>query len=269
MTFSPPPRRCFRDGCHEFTPETANHIYCTECGCKRRYENARKRLTDPVTTRSEMEATWEKQEALKMGRAVNAAEKNDYLWALKRWGFFDIETSNLQASIGTMLSASIKEKGGPTTSFALQGFRPGDPWRPQNDGEIVEAIRDEVEKYDYVVTYYGSRFDIPYLQTRLLNYGMRPLDNFRHWDLFYVPKFRLKLHSNRLDAVTEFIYGKTEKTRVIGDIWNRAMRGDAEAMAYIVEHCEKDVSELEKVATDLRGFSNLSAIRLHHYGSSL
>lgn len=270
MTLSPPPRRCFRDGCHEFTPETANHIYCTECGCKRRYENARKRLTNLSTTREEMEATWEKQEALKMGRAVNAAEKNDYLWSNKTWAFFDIETTNLQASIGTMLSAAIKSKGDPNVwTYAVPSFRVGEPWFPRNDADLVEALRDELEKYDYVATYYGSRFDVPYLQTRLLSHGMRPMSDFRHWDLFYIPKFRLKLHSNRLDAVTEFMYGKTEKTRVVGDIWNRAAMGDAEAMEYIVEHNIKDVEELEKVGTDLRGFSNLSAIRLRHYGSSL
>jgi len=269
MSIPMPPRRCFRDGCHEFTPNQPNHIYCTPCGCKRRAENAAKRLTPVLNTHEEQVAKWQKQEDLKMGKAVEAAEKNDYLWNTKKWGFFDIETSNLKASIGTMLSASIGSAGGEVSSYALDGFRTGDPWRARSDAEIVERIRDELETYDYIVTYYGTRFDIPYLQTRLLAHGMRPLNDFRHWDLFYVPKFRLALHSNRLAVVGEFLYGKTEKTRVIGDIWNRAMMGDAEAMEYIVDHCEKDVIELERIATDLRGFSNLSAIRLHHYGSSL
>ena len=271
MSIPLPPRRCYYDGCCEFTPGMHNGIYCREHNCKRRYENQKKRLTPLVTTREDSEKLWELQEARKYGKAVNAAEKNDYLWENKKWVSFDIETSNLKASIGTMLSASMKTVGGAgdIISYSIPGFKVGEPWQPRTDKELVEAVRDTLERYDYIITYYGTRFDIPFLQTRLLAHGMRPLTDYRHWDLYYVPKFRLALHSNRLAVVGEFLYGKTEKTRVIGEVWTRAMMGDQEAMDYIVEHCEKDVTELENIATDLRGFSNLSAIRLHHYGSSL
>uniref|UniRef100_A0A6H1ZJI9 Uncharacterized protein n=1 Tax=viral metagenome TaxID=1070528 RepID=A0A6H1ZJI9_9ZZZZ len=39
-------RLCTYDQCHEFTPHSWNHYYCDTCGCKRKAENARKRLSE-------------------------------------------------------------------------------------------------------------------------------------------------------------------------------------------------------------------------------
>jgi len=87
-------------------------------------------------------------------------------------------------------------------------------------------------------------------------------------DLYYVARHRLKLHSNRLAVVAETLFGESEKTRVVGPIWTRAVAGDKEAMDYIVEHCIIDVDVLEQVFERLRGFVNLSATRWRKYGAS-
>ena len=137
-----------------------------------------------------------------------------------------------------------------------------------DDHATVLLLRDWLESYDYVCTYYGTGFDIPYLNTRLIVHGERPISRLRHVDLYYTAKFQLKLHSNRLDVVAETLFGKSEKTRVLGPVWTRAAQGDPEAMKYIVEHCEIDVEVLERVFHRLRGFINLSEKRIKLFGRS-
>ncbi|KKM03885.1 hypothetical protein LCGC14_1769890, partial [marine sediment metagenome] len=143
-----------------------------------------------------------------------------------------------------------------------------EPGSLMDDKDIAVQMRDYLEDLDYVCTYYGTGFDIPYLNTRLLIHNERPLAKLRHVDLYYVARTHLKLHSNRLDVVAESLFGESEKTRVVGPIWTRAMQGSEEDMAYIVEHCEKDVKVLEDVFETLRGFVNLSVKRWRKFGGS-
>lgn len=263
MTLLIPPRRCYRDGCHIFQPETANHIYCTECGCKRKFENARKRLTKPLNTHEDMVEHWELQEQRKMANALLALERNDHILQTKSIGFFDIEATNLSASIGEMLSASVKTYRDPEVWSVWQAI-------PEDDGDrtLVVNVRDYLETFDYVCTFYGTGYDIPFLNTRLLIHGERPLAQIRHLDLYYVARHNLKLHSNRLAVVEETLLGEGTKTRVLGPVWTKAQRGDRDAMKYIVDHCELDVIALESAFERLRGFVNFSAIKLRKYGGS-
>jgi uncharacterized protein YprB with RNaseH-like and TPR domain len=177
---------------------------------------------------------------------------------------FDIETTNLDASIGMILCACVKEMGGET--FTAVSRMPEGGF--MDDHEVVVQIRDWLEEYDYVCTYYGTGFDIPYLNTRLLIHGERPINRIRHVDLYYTAKFQLKLHSNRLAVVAETLFGNSDKTRVLGPVWTRAAQGDPEAMKYIVDHCQIDVEVLERVFNHLRGFINLSEKRIKLFGRS-
>ena len=68
--------------------------------------------------------------------------------------------------------------------------------------------------------------------------------------------------------VAETLFGESEKTRVIGPIWTRALMGDKEAWKYIIEHCQMDVVVLERVFEELKGFVNLSATRWKKFGGS-
>ena len=68
-----PKRRCAYDSCHEFEPGSYNGKYCRECKCKRKRENAVKRLTQEIPSNEEL---WELQESRKIGRFERAQEKN-------------------------------------------------------------------------------------------------------------------------------------------------------------------------------------------------
>lgn len=257
-----PQVRCVYDGCCEFDPQSPNHVYCTKHGCKRKAENAKKRLNVPVSIHDP--ETWELQDQRKLALAKRTRDRNEWILKNRTFAFFDIETTNLEASIGMILCACVKEMGGGIYTAVSRIPKGG----YMDDHEVVVQLRDWLEAYDYVVTYYGTGFDIPYLNTRLLVHGERPISRLRHVDLYYTAKFQLKLHSNRLDVVTETLFGKSEKTRVLGPVWTRAAQGDPEAMKYIVDHCEIDVEVLERAFNRLRGFINLSEKRIKLFGRS-
>ena len=251
-----PRRWCAYDQCHSFEPESWNAAYCNDCKCKRRMENSRKRLNTPLVGVGP--GDWEVQESKKQGRLKQAVNKNAWLI-----GFFDIESTNLDASIGMMLCACVKERGGSIETFACDISQ-----LPFDDHKMVVAIRNCLESYDYVVTWYGQKFDIPFLNTRLLMHGERPLERLRHIDLYYTARFKMKLHSNRLGVVAETLFGSSDKSRVLGPEWIKAMMGEQESLDYIIKHCQIDVAELEKVFDSLRGFVNLSATRWRVFGGS-
>jgi uncharacterized protein YprB with RNaseH-like and TPR domain len=253
---------CHYDRCCSFDPGSHNARFCPEHRCKRRAENARKRLTSPPP--DDIEELWRLQENRKLGRLETAQSKNEWLLERSKIGFFDIESSNLDASIGVILCACIKDRGGEVHTFVAGQDEGG----IISDRTVVVAIRDRLEQYDYVSTFYGTRFDIPFLNTRLLMHGERPIDRLRHIDLYFVARFKLKLHSNRLQVVAETMLGESTKTRVVGPIWVRAIAGDKAAMQYIIDHCVIDVEELENVFEKVRGFINLSAVRWRKYGGS-
>lgn len=256
-----PLRWCHYDHCHEFDPQSWNAIYCPDCRCKRKAENQRKRLTAPVSGDEEL---WKLQENRKLGLLEQKQAKNDWLLANSRIGFFDIETSNLDASIGMMLMGCIKERKGGVFTRIVSPNSAG----LLDDHEAVVSLRDELESYDYVVTFYGTGFDIPYLNSRLIIHGERPINRLRHVDVYYVARTHLKLHSNRLAVVGETLGLSVEKTRVVGPIWTRALMGDQESMGYIVDHCIIDVKVLEEAFEKLRGFVNFSATRWKKFGST-
>jgi len=246
---------CHYDGCHPIESAVANKLYCSECGCKRKAENKVRRIDRPLVYD---DGLWQAEEDRKRQLAQKVAEKNKWILDNKSFAVFDIESTNLDANFGEMLAACILPLN-PDGEVKI--YRD-----TKSDEKIVQEVRDELANYDYVVTYYGTGFDIPFLQTRLINYDLEPLREIRHVDMYYTARTVLKLHSNRLAVVSELLFGKNKKTNISFERWNRAMRGDEEAMDYIVEHCVKDVEVLRDVFYELVRFKNLSQTPLRLIG---
>ena len=253
-----PKVRCVYDGCCTFDPQSPNHVYCTEHKCKRRAENAKKRLGLPVLIHDP--ETWELQDQRKMALAEKVRDKNEWILKNRIIVSFDIETFDLAADYGVVMVACIKTLGGGIETFIARSDK--------EERACLLNTRDTLEKADYVVTYYGTGFDIPYLNTRLIILGERPIDKLRHVDLYYVAKFKLKLNRNRLQNVEMALFGESDKTEILPGIWRRALRGDAKALAYIADHCQKDVDILERCFLKLRGFINLNEKRIQLFGRS-
>lgn len=123
----------------------------------------------------------------------------------------------------------------------------------QAERRLLVDLSEELLKADCWLTWFGTYFDIPFLNTRLLYHGLPVLPpNFKHIDGWKTSKNRLRLGNNRLNSVQQFLNLDAKKTHLKGEYWILAMTGDKQAMKYIVDHCYQDVLVLEQAYERLR-----------------
>ena len=84
-------------------------------------------------------------------------------------GYVDIETTGFSAKIDVMLSWCLKGRGDKNVAGAWISRK--ELMSENQDARIVELLVEEMNKYDVVYTYYGTRFDIPFIRTRALHHG--------------------------------------------------------------------------------------------------
>ena len=170
-----------------------------------------------------------------------------------RIGFFDIEASNLSASFGIMLSYCIKVGG---KKEILHGVISKKDLGGDLDKRIVEKCVKDLSTFDRVVTFYGKRFDFPFLRTRAVTLGV-PFFNYGeliHEDVYFNIREKFKLHSNRLEQACRTLLGKTDKTHITPEYWIKALQGDKRSLDYILTHNKYDVKDLEKLYNKVYSF---------------
>src|SRR3989304_3371892 len=200
---------------------------------------------------------WELEEARKDERAQAAIAKSQRVIENRSGGFFYLETTNLKANFGEILVGCIKPRGKKAEVYTADEHF--------GDTLLVEDLAERLLDFDYVVTWYGTGFVMPYLATRLQIAKAPNLGPVRHVDLFYTARKNLALSSNRLQMVAESLLGKSGKTRIIPTIWTAAMKGEKEALKYIEDHCVADVKETEKIFDLLAPYRNLGAMPVRIY----
>jgi len=172
----------------------------------------------------------------------------------ERVGFWDIETSNLDANFGIMITWSILD--GDSNKVISDYLRDEDFAKNKNaqemfsvDKRLVAHLIDELFKFDRIVTHYGRKFDIPFTRTRaFINHIPFPgFGSLFNDDTYYMARNKMKLNSNRLDVIARALLGHSDKTHLDGAIWTSAARGDKESIQYILEHNKIDVIELKKI----------------------
>ena len=173
----------------------------------------------------------------------------------ERVGALDIETSNLSANFGIMLSWAIQEVGEDHCYYDVLTLEDLD--EGQQDKRIVETCIETMRMFDRVVGHFAVYFDIPFIRTRALHHG---LDFPKHGEVYLTDTWRmakklLKLNSNRQDTVAEILHGKTIKTRINPTMWAQVQFGKPKerqaGLDYILEHNFCDVLDLEANYTTL------------------
>ena len=164
--------------------------------------------------------------------------------------FWDIEATNLSAPFGTILCIGYKWLGEKTVLVpTIMDFSKG---TRLSDKGLVEHFAGVYNSADYTVGHYASRYDKPMISSKLVKYGLPPLRPIPMIDTWWVARRELKMHSNRLQAIAEYLDTKTSKTPITFDDWLQAAAGDKEAIKQVVRHCKADVLVLEEVFIKLR-----------------
>jgi hypothetical protein len=105
---------------------------------------------------------------------------------------------------------------------------------------------------DVWLTHFGTWYDIPFVNTRLLYHKLPTLPQYAHIDTWRTARKALKLRNNRLITISEFLGTEDEKNAIKPEQWLRALGGHKPSLAYIIEHCRRDVLVLEEAYERLR-----------------
>lgn len=161
----------------------------------------------------------------------------------------DLETSSLEADAGVIVGAGIMSEQGRAEYFPVR--------RSDEEKSVIGKLVGRLQDFDFVVTWNGRYFDVPFLTTRLLSHGLDPraITGKRHIDLNEVVKSRLKLTFTYLDHVCDF-FGIEKNRGTMGmdvpRLYVRALEGDRRALGVIRDHCLDDLQATRKVYLRLK-----------------
>jgi hypothetical protein len=126
----------------------------------------------------------------------------------------------------------------------------------QDDKFLIEQFVEVLNEADLIVAHNGDRFDIKWFKTRALFHRIPTLPNYKQFDTLKVAKSKLYLNSNRLDYISKFL-GSEGKIQTTPDLWNKVvMLNDRSAMKDMLDYCDEDVRQLEKVYNELKYLDN-------------
>jgi uncharacterized protein YprB with RNaseH-like and TPR domain len=202
----------------------------------------------PLRTKSSVirKADWMNLKFNKLARKVGKVDKVGYL---------DIEATQLTANFGWMISWCIKEQD--TKKIHTATVTRDEIITGVLDKRIVEELVETLKQFTQIVTYYGARYDIPFIRTRAIFWGIPfiPYGEIEHKDLYFLARAKLRLHSNRLEVVCDLM-GIKGKTHLEPKMWVLANTGNEEALKYINVHNRYDVIILEEVHKKLGEFAS-------------
>lgn len=124
----------------------------------------------------------------------------------------------------------------------------------QGESERYVLLRTSswLNKAKAIVTWSGSRFDIPFLNYRLAVHRLPRLKIQQHIDL---QKFAPRQHNGHPASLEKECrrYGIEAKATPFNEaVWAAARQGNEEALASIAQHCREDIISLKELYQVMR-----------------
>jgi uncharacterized protein YprB with RNaseH-like and TPR domain len=153
--------------------------------------------------------------------------------------FFDIEATGLKGDYNSILVVSIKPYGKKPISLKVE--------QVGNDQKVVRLAKDYLESFQCWVSYYGRGFDIPMVNTRLLKWGMQPIEKRFHIDMYFTLKHKLVTSHMSQGHLCSWLKTDEQKMSVSADAWSEMAAKTSIHMPTMVKRCESDVAGLENL----------------------
>ena len=178
---------------------------------------------------------------------------------VERKGCLDIESGNLDADFGIVLSWTIKVSEEET--YYTDHITKKDLQSGNYDARLLSTLVKKLWEFDRLITHYGinGRFDIPFIRARYLWLVSRKMYKGQRFpgygemyvsDTYSMAKKLLKISSRRQNVVATVIQGIDVKTPIDRDRWLAIQYGNMDqreaAIEYIVEHNIKDTQQLDQ-----------------------
>ena len=163
--------------------------------------------------------------------------------------YFDIETLGFGASHGFMLCYCLLDA--KTGKIYESHITKKDHTSKVLDKNVAGKCVKDISKFDKLVGYYSTRFDIPYVRARAIHHGIDfpGYGELKHEDVYYIIRNKLAFGRNSQEAACRQIFGdETEKDHIDPATWlDAAVYGNAKSMGTVVEHCKRDVRDLQRL----------------------
>lgn len=141
------------------------------------------------------------------------------------WGIWNINIGvNQIIEPGGLLCFAAKWYGQDEIEFYSE-------WKDSTLNMVLEAWR-LLDECDVVVHFYGSRFDIPHLNTSFLKEGFPPPSPFKQIDLKMTVGKQFKFTSNKLQFVSEVLGLEGKEEHEGFGLWDKVMN---EGQKYAIE----------------------------------
>lgn len=130
-------------------------------------------------------------------------------------------------------------------------------WTDGDDRPLLEAFMPVLLEADELVAHNGDKFDLKWLNTRLIYHGFDPKPIEKTIDTLAIARRRFMFNSNRLDYIGKFlgIGGKYETGGF--DLWKQIVLNNcAASMNKMIRYCKQDVNLLEQVYHKLMEYHN-------------
>ena len=170
---------------------------------------------------------------------------------------FDMETMGFDADFDRMICSVVKEYGTRRDNIIIR------PKHYNDDIDSILRVKETLERFDILVTYYGKGFDIPWLNSRLLLMGEPRVRKMYHIDLYYIIKNMVKRTVRRksLGHIADIFELEEGKMRIPNKIWRGAHDGDESCIRTIVERCKSDVRLTEQTYDRLKDCGWICTLR--------
>lgn len=175
---------------------------------------------------------------------------------------WDIETTDFKANFGHMLMYAAKFVGEDYVYYDTIDSNPAygtSPLSMLDDRHLVEGVTGLLDEADAVVHHYGDRFDLPFVNTRALEWGLEPPRPVATIDTWRIARNHLAMTSNRLRTLAES-FSDVPKGDIAKNEWKLAAHGDRKTLRKMLDYCIDDVLATEQVYLALRPL-----IRNHPY----
>lgn len=164
----------------------------------------------------------------------------------EHWRLFDIFKEEA-ACLDIETNGLMPENGGYTT---MVGIYDGHNYKCflKNMNLTRENLKRELSRYKYLITFYGSAFDIPFLKRSMPDLKF----NVPHFDICFGSR-RLGFKSGLKRLETDFGIERHEAVKGMNGydavkLWEHARRGSSEALNLLTIYNKEDTVNLFKIA---------------------
>ena len=173
-------------------------------------------------------------------------------------GVFDIETTDLKADIGFMMSWAVYY---PNEDRVVSDvIKKREVSNLSFDKRICKSLRKEFDNIDLLIGYYSTKFDIPYVRTRCLMNGVSfpEYGTIRHTDCFYAARGKVATSRKSLGVIAEAL-GVDDKTHEPKSVWRKARYGHEESLAKLLAYNENDCKVTWQVYNELKKYGKYTS----------